>query len=216
MSHAGCNFELEIHEVKRSEESEEKERKVAVQRKEVQSNTAWSWKPLLKKGKSMFTARKCQKHLSFFNYTCLEIAPVSILAEKLDTASAFPRLRSISTPGTRQWKSGSDVVRTCEGWTDASTCSAHTIIVWKVQGSDMSPREITVKLAPNETRSVEASFIHSGLNTGLIAQGVFPGYAAHHAHAEADVPTATPAPGRKVGHGKKNKHHPVHTSGKQT
>ena len=102
MSQGGCNFELEIHEVKRSEESEEKERKVAVQRKEVQSNTAWSWKPLLKKGKSMFTARKCQKHLSFLNYTCLETAPVSILAEKLDTASAFPRLRSISTPGTRQ------------------------------------------------------------------------------------------------------------------
>ena len=33
MSHAGCSFELEIHEVKRSEESDEKERKVGVQRK---------------------------------------------------------------------------------------------------------------------------------------------------------------------------------------
>ena len=73
------------------------------------------------------------------------------------------------------------------------------------------------QLAPNETRSVEASFRRSGLNTGPIVQGVFPGYAAHQQpHSEACVPTATPAPGRKVGHGKKNKHHPVHTSGKQT
>ena len=53
--------------------------------------------------------------------------------------------------------------------------------------------------APNETRTVEACFIQSG---------------HQQPHAEARVPTATPAPGKKAGHGeKKDKWSPVHTAG---
>ena len=92
-----------------------------------------------------------------------------------------------------------DVVFTFEGLSDVLTYMGLTHNHFsKVQGSDMSPLEFTVnralskpmtamfgqtvlaelpsslrQLAPNETRSVEACFIHSGLNTGPVVQGVF-------------------------------------------
>ena len=94
---------------------------------------------------------------------------------------------------------GADVVFTVEGLTDVLTYMGLTHNHFsKVQGSDMSPLEFTVnrplskpmtalfgqtvlaeppsslrQLAPNETRSIEACFIHSGLNTGPIVQGAF-------------------------------------------
>ena len=92
-----------------------------------------------------------------------------------------------------------DVVLTFEGLSDVLTYMGLTHNHFsKVQGSDMSPLEFTVnralskpmtamfgqtvlaelpsrlrQLAPNETRSVEACFKHSGLNTGPVVQGVF-------------------------------------------
>ena len=94
---------------------------------------------------------------------------------------------------------GADVVFTVEGLTDVLTYMGLTHNHFsKVQGSDMTPLEFTVnrplskpmtalfgqtvlaelpsslrQLAPNETRSIEACFIHSGLNTGPVVQGVF-------------------------------------------
>ena len=94
---------------------------------------------------------------------------------------------------------GADVTFTVPGLIDALTYIGLTHNHFsKVQGSDMSPLEFTVnrplskpatalfgqtvlaelpsslrQLCPNETRSVEACFIHSGLNTGPVVQGVF-------------------------------------------
>ena len=94
---------------------------------------------------------------------------------------------------------GADVVFTVEGLTDVLTYMGLTHNHFsKVQGSDMTPLEFTVnrplskpmtalfgqtvlaelpsslrQLAPNETRSIEACFVHSGLNTGPVVQGVF-------------------------------------------
>ena len=94
---------------------------------------------------------------------------------------------------------GADVVFTVEGLTDVLTYMGLTHNHFsKVQGSDMTPLEFTVnrplskpmtalfgqtvlaelpsslrQLAPNETRSIEACFVHPGLNIGPVVQGVF-------------------------------------------
>ena len=94
---------------------------------------------------------------------------------------------------------GADVTFNESGLTDALTYIGLTHNHFsKVQGSDMSPLEFTVnrplskpatalfgqtvlaelpsslrQLCPNETRSVEACFIHPGLNTGPVVQGIF-------------------------------------------
>ena len=97
---------------------------------------------------------------------------------------------------------GADVTFNESGWTDALTYIGLTHNHFsKVQGSDMSPLEsleFTVnrplskpatalfgqtvlaelpsslrQLCPNETRSVEACFVHPGLNTGPVVQGIF-------------------------------------------
>ena len=94
---------------------------------------------------------------------------------------------------------GADVTFNESGLTDALTYIGLTHNHFsKVQGSDMSPLEFTVnrplskpatalfgqtvlaelpsslrQLCPNETRNVEACFIHPGLNTGPVVQGIF-------------------------------------------
>ena len=94
---------------------------------------------------------------------------------------------------------GADVTFNESGLADALTYIGLTHNHFsKVQGSDMSPLEFTVnrplskpatalfgqtvlaelpsslrQLCPNETRSVEACFVHPGLNTGPVVQGIF-------------------------------------------
>ena len=94
---------------------------------------------------------------------------------------------------------GADVTLNESGLADALTYIGLTHNHFsKVQGSDMSPLEFTVnrplskpatalfgqtvlaelpsslrQLCPNETRSVEACFVHPGLNTGPVVQGIF-------------------------------------------
>ena len=52
-----------------------------------------------KKGKKHAHGTQMSKGSLLFNWTYLEIAPVSILAKKLDTARAFPRLRTCPRDG---------------------------------------------------------------------------------------------------------------------
>ena len=94
---------------------------------------------------------------------------------------------------------GADVTFSESGLADALTYIGLTHNHFsKVQGSDMSPLEFTVnrplskpatalfgqtvlaelpsslrQLCPNETRSVEACFVHPGLTTGPVVQGIF-------------------------------------------
>ena len=94
---------------------------------------------------------------------------------------------------------GADVTFNESGLADALTYIGLTHNHFsKVQGSDMSPLEFTVnrplskpatalfgqtvlaelpsslrQLCPNETRGVEACFVHPGLNTGPVVQGIF-------------------------------------------